>query len=584
MCFYTFVTLSSRPTADEYLLGPILNGYYVDRPNSPLFVPSDSFVIRYLQGTKAIVDLGWDAYLNAFTFQMGSSALTNYFGPLATVIQGLFFAGIIVGSSVYISKFLTDGAISLSFIYGCFLSGLIFALAVADFNTYRENFGLYTFLGIRFGIYLVHAILLFALLAYLVRTETEKSPKQIFSTVILISVFCGLVSLWYVVYLSIFVSFRFFSFLFSRKNPRFYLIVGSAIVMSTFALNAGLRGSRGRTAAASKPVLEVLLDFSKDVLFNTNSRLYVFELWSTVLGLHILFALLTGIFVHLMSTNLVVWNQTRIKLLVRCLLPLMITMPFVFAFQEYLTYEAWWHRTTPIALSFSTFFVGGIWISARVFDRMQTKKQFGTASTVGLLVVALGIPSFVDGIKSINSFRSNWDRGNILGIGSPIENNADYNVINAFRLTPYIKREWDVQTRMLEKVDVSIKQFDESGLEINDGVQSTFRMDVVTASSYFDSEFNGSLIYRMRVTDLNGEGGLIKILDQSGEFQQQISPGEGQVTTIHGVLAQPGILQVSQVKEGQNAMNLRIVQFELGFSEPVRGRLKLDPNDLVRKK
>ena len=68
-----FLICLGRPSADEYLLGPILNGFYIDSPNGTLFNPSSNLIIRYFQGTKAFVALGWIAeccnFSNVFIYR-----------------------------------------------------------------------------------------------------------------------------------------------------------------------------------------------------------------------------------------------------------------------------------------------------------------------------------------------------------------------------------------------------------------------------------------------------------------------------------------------------------------------------------
>ena len=582
--FYLFAVLASRPTADEYLLGPVLNGYYVDRPQVPLFEPSDSLLIRYLQGTRAIVNLGWDAYLNAFAFQMSSSTLTNFIGPVATMIQGVVFALIVIWASRRITKFLIIEAKSFHFVYGCLVSGLILALSVANFNTSRENFGLFTFLGIRFGIYLVHAVVLLAMVVHLLKLEKENFQKRTFKTLFLVFLFCGMVSLWYVLYLAIFVSVRCTYILISRRQFKFYFSVLGVVIASTFALNAGLSGSRGRTAAGSKSLFEILLSFSEDVLFNTQSRLFNTELWNTVFGLHSLIALLFGLFVVLVTNQIIRWNNTQIKQLMFCLIPAVILLPVVFSFQEYVTYEAWWHRTTPIVISFYAFFVTGIWIGQYCLPKIQRVQRSIAVLLCGVLVMVFSTPSFLDGIGEVRTFRTGWDQGNILGIGSPLENDADYNVINAFRLEPYIMKRWDVQSRMLRDITVDVVGFDDVGNELSNDSQKAFRFVVRTAPSPFDIEFQGELSYRIEILDKTGKGGEVAITDKNGTVNHLLPSGTGRLAVIDGVMTQPGELTISQNPTAESFLDLEIVQVELGFSESIRTRFKLDPNDLIRKK
>lgn len=584
---YIFLILSSRPTADEYLLAPILRGYYVDQPQTPLFQPSSNFPLSYIQGANAVVRLGWDAWLNALTFQMGSSALTNYFGPLSTIFQALLFASAVLIGSYLISTYITTNREHKSFVYCFLVIGLLLAVPAANFNTPRVNFGLYTFLGIRFGLYLVHAVVLVAMITFLLKSEASenKNKRHYISIILTVALFCGFVSLWYVLYLLLFVFVRLSLSLVRRKITSLHLTIITTILVSTYFWTNGLKGSRGRTSAADTPIFTIVQNFFKDVVLNYESRLYKVELWNTVFGVHALIAFLIGSLMVLVAHNSISLNLKNLKAITMSMLVSVTVLPMIYAFQEYVTYEAWWHRTTPIVLSIFAFLFLGIWIAAVVHAKLL--KGLRIAISVAVLVALFGLATApaVNGIQSVHNFRSDWDAGNILALGSPLENNADYNVINAFRLSPYINKNWDVQERMMSAVPLSVQWFDENNRVIeNRAKQLSQVFSVSTNQSVFDTELGGSISYRIGVTDLSGLGGYVSLRDLHGVTTHRIEPGIGRLTELTGELAQPG--SVSLLNPGRlssDLLNLKILKIELGFSGAIREERGIQVGQFVKK-
>ena len=565
---YLFLIFSSRPTADEYLLAPVLDGFYVDQPKVPLFNPSDDFIIRYFQGARAIVRLGWDAWLNALTFQMGSSAATNYLGPIATVIQATLFAIVVYIGLYVVAKFITSDRRNCVLVCGALVMGLMMAVPVANFNTIRANFGLYTFLGIRFGIYLVHAIVLIAVIVFLISSEEKTNRKEYFRVFTVTVLFCGFVSLWYVLYLFLFLLTRLFVRLILRRTIYVHIIMTLTLLSATFVLNNGLKGSRGRTAAAKTPLHQIAQNYLNDVILNHESRLYKFEPWNTVVGKHSVVAFLIGAIVVLIGSGVINWNLKNIKTLTRSLLLSIGLLPIVFLFQEYMTYEAWWHRTTPIAISIFAFFLLGQWVMILTEPKIPKLGTRAIAISMSIVLCMLVIGPLARGFKSVNHFRDSWDKGNILALGSPVENNADYNVTNAFRLHPYVNKKWDVQERMIGVVPYSVKWFDDKNLVIENRDQQLSQTFLIeTGASVFDTELGGSMAYRLRITDRTGQGGLISLRDKRGVSVHKIKSGRGVVTELEGEFMQPGSIQLLDSKSPNHLLNLEILGIDFGFTD-----------------
>ena len=580
---YIFLILSSRPTADEYLLAPILRGYYVDQPEKPLFTPNEFGPLRYFQGAKAIVKLGWDSWLNAVTFQMGTSTLTNYFGPIATISQGIVFAALVIWCCSVITNHLVASANQKSFVYGSFVVGLMMAMAVANFNTTRMHFGLYTFLGIRFGIYLVHAILLIAVVVGLHKWRTDKSIRKIGLNLALISLFCGMVSLWYVLYLFLFVVCTIAVQIVRRKAEKFYWMVLINIIASTYIYQDGLAGARGRTTAASKTPIDILIGFINDVLLNRQSRMYRLELWHTVIGWHSIIGLGSGFLLTRFAGRRITWQKKNLQNLTFSLLPSVIFLPVIFAFQEYITYEAWWHRTTPIVISYFLYLLVGIWIGVYAIPILRKRYELSLNLVICLMVGTIVMQPLANGFKSIDSFRSKWDSGNILAIGSPLENNADYNVIDAFRVSPYKNKNWDVQRRMIEAVPIQKKLMGIDGLPLSNENKTLASVMVETTASPFDKELSGSLTYRLQVTDQRGIGGLVSVTDKNGTADHLIKPGLGEMTELVGEINQPGMVILEPKGIASEKIKISLTNIGLGFSEDLRIRFEIAKNLYIEK-
>lgn len=500
-----FFMVSGRPTADEFLLAPIIDGYYVDQPNLPLFNETDSRFVSYFKGARAIVHLGWDAWPNALTFQMGSGTLVNYVGPLGTVIQGIVFALLWVASlSVLVRKMSTHHSRWREFQSISMIAlGLVGAMSVANFNTTRVPFGLYPFLGIRFGLYLVHALILVALVIQTLSVERRETGQWAGARSLYLwtVAFAGFVSLWYVFYLAVFLFLRGVTQLIRRRSAIQHVLQLTVALVAVFAFYEGLGGVRTRTVARSAGATEVVRNFLHDVVQNSSSRLYSLELWSTVVGWHSLVAALMGFVTVLGSPNKVSPDRDFVRALVPVSLGAVAVLPMLFVFQEYVTYEAWWHRSTPVVLSSISFLILGAWLAEFISPKMSLQKRgLFVGGTVAALISFCTLP-LANSVSSINRFRASWDAGNVLGLGSPVENNADYNVINAFRVSPYRHANWDVQTRMLASIPIAMSPTQENLVSDSADSPASCFADVELKSSPFDTELGGEVDYRIVLSD-----------------------------------------------------------------------------------
>lgn len=578
---YTFFVLSGRPTADEYLLAPVFNGYYVDRPNLPLFEPSDNGLIRYLQGARAMVKLGWDGWLNALTFQMGSGVLTNYGGPVANLIQGIVLAAVVTLSLCLIARQVLSNRKDQWVLLGFMGLGIMAGLSVGNFNTPRLNFGLYPFLGIRFSLYMVHAVVLIALVIALVASENREKPLLGRRLVLATVVYCGMASLWYVMYLVIFIALRGIVSSRARIARLGYLQVGLIVALSTSVFQDGFRGVRGRTAASSRPITETIQSYFTNVVLNPDSRLFKTELWSTVLGRHALIGVLTGLCVAMLLPkdsvrSIDLFRHTRIAVVGSLLLP-----P-VFLFQEFITYEAWWHRTTPITISTFSWILVGISSWMYVQESRGGHNRLLTLPVVASIML-LVIPVSVPNLQSINRFRVEWDKGNILGLGSPVENNADYNVINAFRVHPYVNPRWNAQDRMLNSIPLEVLHKDCDGrMEPLINLQlEACGLEILISASPFDVELGNRLDYELSVTGSQDAPLTITVDDAQGRRDLVSAPDR--TISISGEVALPGRITVRTITSEAGGIVPGKTILHIGFSSSLRQRFMLQDDDLVQR-
>jgi hypothetical protein len=566
-----FFVTSSRPTADEYLLGPMFNGFYVDQPETLQFLPNPNFLVRYVQAAHAMVRLGWDGWLNALTFQTGSAVLVNYFGPLSTMVQGAvlslltwFLLHQIVRNVTRVKEFQIAITASIYLL-------LVANFAVADFNTNRENFGLFPFLGIRFGLYFVHGLALLALLIHIQSASTMRRKVPSRATVIWLGLFSGFVSLWYIMYFFIFIGVQILFVWRDSAMRRIGLISISIVAVCTYIFHQGLRGARARTVNSTEPVWKVISTFVRDYLLDANSRIFDIELWRTIVGPHALLAVILG---FLVGTTVTAdcWNQQRIRKIVQRFSLGIPAVPVAFAFQEYLTYEAWWHRTTPIVISSVYFAIVGLLLSTSLRTLVLRPKFLTVVLTTILVVIA---PAISKRLYEIDRFRDSWDSGNILGIGSPVFNDENYNVTNVLHLRPYTMRAWDVQSRLLGQLPVVVEYLDDDG-EIVDQEDTHSIVRLSTLSGPFDTEFGGNLRFRLSVkTDCIQP----LIIDVDGSARQVRTPVGVEVV---GTLVHPGGISIANNANCHRNPAVEIDSFDVGLSGSLAERFKVGSADYFR--
>ena len=577
-----FFVVSSRPTADEYLLAPVIDGYYVDQPKLPLFKDANSRFVDYFKGARAIVHLGWDAWPNALTFQMGSGTLVNYVGPLGTVLQGMVYVLVWVACLRLLARKLSSHRSRWYELQSTAMIalGVVGSMSVANFNTTRVPFGLYPFLGIRFGLYVVHALILVALVVQTLSVERQESNQcaRTRSLYLWTAAFVGFVSLWYVVYLVVFLTLRGLTRLVRKQSATQYAAQLTVSVASAFVFYEGLGGVKGRTAARSTGISGIVRNFVHDVVLNSSSRLYSQELWSTVIGWHSVVAAMIGFVTVLSIPDRESTDCDYARPLVRISLCGIALLPLLFVFQEYVTYEAWWHRSTPIVLSSISFIILGARVANFATPKLSFQRQGLFIGLVTTALVSLCILPLANSVSSINRFRASWDAGNILGLGSPVENNADYNVINAFRVSPYRHTNWDVQTRMLASIPLSISPTQENLVSDSADSPVSCFTDVELKSSPFDTELGGEVDYRIVLSDALEQASMqvIGVVDDLGTRWENLKTN----LSLVGRVSVPGKIRVMFFGLDCNGA-VPIAQIALRFTSQIQNSKSLRIDEYV---
>jgi len=260
----------------------------------------------------------------------------------------------------------------------------------------------------------------------------------------------------------------------------------------------------------------------------------------------------------------------------------LLLLPFVFAFQEYLTYQAWWHRTTPIVLSTFIF----ILVGARMSRYLKSKRlEHGSRSLIGIssfLLVVTSMGNVSQSLVSINTFRGEWDRGNVLGIGSPIENNADYNVINFLRIAPYTNYKWQAQERVLEGLPIDLEFQNPDGTFILNEQPLIFsQLTVRIGVSPFVHELQHFIRYQLVLINKTATDTTLRVTDADGSRLLKITGGE-----THNVVGRAKISEeivISYVNPVE-LISLNVSRLQIGFSGELREKFRLTDEDWVTMK
>lgn len=459
MSALTFLVKSSRPTADDYLIAPLLHGFYIDAgtPDRLLFRPTNNLISDFFSATLAAYRLGWDSPLNFAIFQMIPATLLNYIGKSSTSILCIFYfsvAFLSIQSSIS-ARF--AGKRERTTVSLMIILGLMFSILITDFGSEKRYFGIYSLTGIRFGLYWVQPLLTFSAFVFLLRNcKMEKSNhcKKMF-IFFLVPAFC---SLWASVFWIILISLYLLFSLIEKKQSKNLQVVMSArklfqgLAISIFTALLGMiyilrpAVDAGRFIGENGQILNRIEQNGSNFL---DGFLRVIPFWK--LGFwQIAFAapLVCGFAIGLMISKLRIVHLSRnfniqISPSKKVVLPLasslflsaLVIYTFIFHFMEFFTYPAWWHRGTPSSLGYFGGLILGVEIGPRLLRNFRR-----TGFLVAILVFALAIvktPYVLASVNSLETFADNWDKGDLLGLGTPVQNNADYICVEIAQISPH---------------------------------------------------------------------------------------------------------------------------------------------------
>lgn len=561
-----YIGLQSRPSADEYLLGPVLNGFYVDRIDGFLFDPSSNLIVRYLQGIKAIYQLGWDGLLNAATLQMGSSILVNYFGPVATIVQAIVFASIfwfflyIFNSRILLlSSTRLHGGIMIT------MTATLAAFAFADFNTFRLNFGFFPFTGIRFGIYAFSTWLLVLLVIYFEYQLQSKTRNRGFFFFVVF--FAGFVSLWFIMFWFTYLIISICTCLIFRSQQQFHFrrlhITTAATTILSTLINHNLTSViSNRTSVNSSGEIDGLIGSLKALFLGNHRRMFSWELWNLSFGFQLLIGIGAGIFIAFFFRLTKEHVSLITSQIIMNILVALFILPILFYMQEQITYEAWWHRTPLIALSLISGLLIGVFVAVRPpFD--QTLLRLPAFALVTSIFV-IGFPRVSDNFEAITNYRQMWDSGDPFGTESPLANSEIYNQINLLKIEPYKPPNWRPGIEVLTHVSVNLSRKSAGDLlpvqpgEFTDSAIITFSDSVLEEELFREL----SVSFLISVSDDITRDVVLRVTDADSTRLVNLLPGAA--ITIFANSDLPGRIHIENAISREFSFRISDLQLDFG--------------------
>jgi hypothetical protein len=487
------LAFASRPTADEYLTSALLKGFYVDAPNSQLFSPSNKVIEDISSSAYAAFQLGWDAPLNFILFQMIPGTVFNYYGPIAFSGLSLFYSSIATlmiycaVSTLTKDRFLRKLVTAL--VFGALYTTLIFARFPG-----KDEFGIFTATGIRFGLYWIHPTITVCLFIYIMHKLIQKEKLELKHYLLFLLV-PNLVSIWSIsVWIALlFISSIYFAAFRRSKAMTFCMIKGlslsllASIPLSLQILKPTIVAGRfiGETLGGSSN-LNWLLEVKNYLVAVPSSYM---NFWGSQTSAPIILGILLGLVLQstFIKTSSLDMSSKGGELLQTLLFTLSINVlitPLYFNMLETYSYSAWWHRTTPNTFFFfSSLFITISW-TRRIYKTKKGLiiKKLATLTTG--VIVFLGIDNFQNSVKTIFQFKESWDSGNVLGESFPIENRSVYNIQEILKISPYNFPHVNLKNLMIKSIPFLTEINKTGDLRI---------VSVQVSDSVFKKELNGEI-------------------------------------------------------------------------------------------
>jgi hypothetical protein len=501
-----FLIFNSRPSADEYLTAPVLYGFYQDAPQRQLFEVTNNIFFDYLQAVTAIAFLGWDAFGNAASFQMIPAVLANYYGPFgATFLAVLVHAVVVLVALAFAIQLLKSNIDRLMFM-SIFVLSLFLGVIAAEYQT-GQPFGMFPLTGIRFSSYLIQPLMLLLLVFFLVKDVAVGGVNRKKLSLMFI-VFPMFVSLWTTMYLLLLVP-TVLGVTKLRGKIRSGAISHWAkvysVLMAIAAFNASFvllpKVNIGRSIAENVDSSDALTEHALTYLMSEKAGAYFLGVLQTVFSDHSGIALLAGLLLALLLGKRLVLSETSYVFIIS-LFVFTLTLPFVFTFQELITYPAFWHKTAPIVYSFVLWFFLGLLGAQKLQSRFDKPILISTFMSLSLLAAVVFVETthlrekVLSAGETLVAFRMNWDAGYPFGVGTILENVSESNILNFMQLAPYRHPFWLPPDEILKDVNLVFEpsSSQENGFAVGE-------LKIRASSHYFSKELGERISVEFEVLD-----------------------------------------------------------------------------------
>lgn len=501
-----FLVFNSRLTADEYLLAPVLKGFYADAPERKLFEATNNIFIDYLQGVNAIAFLGWDAFGNAATFQMIPAVLANYFGPFASIFLAVVVHLVIVLVALAFAMQLVNSNPNRIIFMSVFVLSLFIAVTAGSFQT-ELPFGIFPLTGIRFSSYLIQPLMLLLLIFFVVKDIVTGGVNRKRLSFVFV-VFPMFVSLWTTMYLLLLVPIavvatKLISVIrvgaLTHWARLYCLVLGIAAFNASFVLFPTVEAGRTVTETAESP--NALTEYAVATLLSEKAGTYFLGVGQTILSDHSGIGLLAGLFLALLLRKKLALTETS-YVYILSLSTFILALPFVFTFQELITYPAFWHKTAPITYSFVLWFFLGLLVGKKLllkFDKPMMVAGFMSLTllaSVAFIEITHLRERVLSAGQALVAFRTNWDAGDPFAVGTSLENLQQSTILNFMQLAPYRHPFWFPSSEILRDVNL-VFDLPPSQVEGSVGNQLKIRAN----SAYYSKELGDKISIEFEVVD-----------------------------------------------------------------------------------
>jgi len=422
----TLLILSSRPTADEHLVAGVFRSGRVVDSDFQVYEPSGSTLLDWFVASWKLGMLGWDSPVNLFFTQVPASFFLNTFPSLWGPLLGTALSVATLVALHFIARFLGQRAPNANNLAILWLA-LNVALLYLRFSDDRQfAFNLYPLLGIRFGFYAVHPIVVFALFLaitdYNTSTDHPQGGTSFVRKFVFLSVLLSFVSLWA------------FCFLCSL------LVISVVLQVGRKTISVSLRSFGAVFLAGSIVFLGFVpilkrggLGIGQSRSIRELSRIFFTQLIDFEEAIQVLLG--PGLVGFSSGFGLVVFGKlspslTRIPHLASCCFVFLLLAWPLFSFLETVTYRAYWHKTTPGVFSFLASLVIGVWAATVVSAAWSRRQLVLRIVVVAASLLGGALAPAERSLRSIDSFRRSWDSGNYTASDSPIRNEYGFNWAN----------------------------------------------------------------------------------------------------------------------------------------------------------